>query len=92
MQVSGRDFHPSWLSYMGYIASVSEILQSVETTGNSQLTLDDAIHFDHGTRMALLMFNAEGNEDSQNQQLPSARQSDFTTGWSVRAPLVRKHQ
>ena len=60
MRVSGRDFRPSWLSYMGYIASVSKILQSVETTGNSQLTLDDAIHFDHGTRMALLMFNAEG--------------------------------
>ena len=60
MRVSGRDFRPSWLSYMGYIASVSKILQSVETTGNSQLTLDDAIHFDHGTRMALLMVNAEG--------------------------------
>ena len=45
---------------MGYIASVSKILQSVETTGNSQLTLDDAIYFDHGTRMAILMFDTEG--------------------------------
>ena len=43
MRVSGRDFRPSWLSYMGYIASLSKILQSVETTGNSQLTLDDAV-------------------------------------------------
>ena len=27
MRVSGRDFRPSWLSYIGYIASVSKILQ-----------------------------------------------------------------
>ena len=47
IRVSGRGLRPSWLSYMEYIASVSKILQSVETTGNSQLTLDDAIYFDH---------------------------------------------
>ena len=35
MQVSGRDFRPSWLSDMGDIASVLKILQSVETSGNS---------------------------------------------------------
>ena len=45
---------------MGYIASISKVLQSVEKTGNSQLTIDDAIYFDYGTRMALLMFNDEG--------------------------------
>ena len=59
MRVSGKAFRPSWLSYMGYIVSGSKILQTMETTGNSHLTLDDAIHFDHGTRMALLMFSAE---------------------------------
>ena len=60
MRISGRDLRPSWLSYMGYIASVSKALQSVEKTKNSQLTIDDAIYFNHGTRMALLMFEEEG--------------------------------
>ena len=45
---------------MGYIASISKVLQSVEKTVNSQLTIDDAIYFDHGTRMALLVFDEEG--------------------------------
>ena len=37
-------------------------MQSVKTTRKSQLTLDDAIYFDHGTKMALLMFDAEGEK------------------------------
>ena len=49
MRISDRDLRPSWFSYMGYSASVSKVLQSVEKTGNSQLTIDDAIYFDHGT-------------------------------------------
>ena len=60
MRISSEDLRPSWLSYMGYIASISKVLQSVEKTGNSQLTIVDAIYFDYGTRMALLMFNDEG--------------------------------
>ena len=60
MRVSSGDLRPSWLPYMGYIASVSKVLQSVEETGNSQLTIDEAIYFDQGTRIALLMFNNEG--------------------------------
>ena len=59
MRVSSRDLHPCWLSYMGYIASVPKIVQSVETIGDSQMTLDNAFYFDHSTRMALLMFDAE---------------------------------
>ena len=39
---------------MRYIASVSKILQSMETT-----EIHNSIHFDHGIRIALLMFNAE---------------------------------
>ena len=60
MRVSNGDLRPTWRSYMGFIASVSKVLQSVERTGNSQLTKDDAIYFDHGTRMALLVFIEEG--------------------------------
>ena len=60
MRISSNDFRPSWLSYMGYVASVSKVLQSVEKTGNAQLTIDDAIYFDHGTRMGLLVFNNNG--------------------------------
>ena len=39
---------------------MSKTLHSVEKTGNSQMTLDDANYFDHGPRMARLMFDAEG--------------------------------
>ena len=60
MRISSGDLCPSWLSYMRFIASLSKVLQSVEKTSNSQLTIDDAIYFDHGTRMALLVFNEEG--------------------------------
>ena len=38
---------------MRYIDSVSKVLQSVEKTGNSQQTINDAI-------MALLLFNGDG--------------------------------
>ena len=60
MRVSSSDLRPSWLSYMGYFASISKVLQSVEKTGNAQLTIDDAIYFNYGTRMAVLMFNNDG--------------------------------
>ena len=60
MRISSDDLRPSWLSYMGYVASVSKVLQFSEKTGNAQLTIDDAIYFDHGTRMGLLVFNNNG--------------------------------
>ena len=72
MRISSEDLRPSWLSYMGYIASISKVLQSVEKTENSQLTIDDAIYFDHGTRMALLMFNDEGE-----RRLPESSVAEF---------------
>ena len=71
LRVSSSDLRPSWLSYMGYIASVSKVLQSVEKTGNAQLTIDDAVYFDHGTRMAVLMFNEEGE-----RRLPEPTKSE----------------
>ena len=91
MRVSGRDFLPSWISYMGYNASVLKILQSVETTGNSQLTLDDAIHFNHGTRMALLMFNTEGERRLPEPTIAECEAFRLHNRWSVRPPPVRKH-
>ena len=60
LRICSGELRPSWLSYMGYNASVSKVLQSVEKTGNSQLTIDYAIYFNHGIRMALLVFNEEG--------------------------------
>ena len=60
MRISSDDLRPSWLSYMGYVALVSKVLHSVEKTGNAQLTIVDAIYFDHGTRMGLLVFNNNG--------------------------------
>ena len=65
-QVSSRDLRPSWLSYLGYIASVYKILPSVERTGNSQLTADDAIYSAQDTKISLPMFEDEAGE----QRLP----------------------
>ena len=62
LRVNRLDWRPSWLSYMGYIAAVSKVLQSMEKTSNSQLILDDAIYYDYGTRMALLMFDEQGEQ------------------------------
>ena len=56
---------------MGYIASVSKVLQSVEKTGKSQLTIDHAIYFDHRTRMALRVFDEEGK-----RQIPERSEAE----------------
>ena len=69
--IGSSDLRPPWLSYMGYIASVSKVLQSVEKTGNAQLTIDDAIYFDHGSRMAVFMFNEKGE-----RRLPEPTKSE----------------
>ena len=84
MRISGRDLRPSWLSYMGYIASVSKVLQSAEKTGNSQRSIDDAIYFDHRTRMALLVFDEEGE-----RRIPELSEAEYEAirvhNWMERA-------
>ena len=55
---SNVNLRPLWMLYVGDIAAVSKILQSASRAGKEQLTLDDAIHFDHGTSMVLLMFRS----------------------------------
>ena len=57
LRIDINNLRQTWLSQMGHIAASSRICQAVETTGNSQLIWDDAIYFDHGTRMGLLMFD-----------------------------------
>ena len=65
LRVDTHTLRPSWLSYQAYIASVAKVLQSIERRGNTQLTIDDAINFDHGTRMGLIMFDEEGERQTQ---------------------------
>ena len=86
-------YAPTWLSQMGFTAAVSRILQSVETTGHAQLTWDDAIYFDHCTRMAMLMFDEHG---ARLLPEPSRKQCDAVRmyNWIERAPsrMARRHQ
>ena len=58
------------------MASVSKVLQSVEWTGISQLPLDDAINFDYGTLLSLLMFDAEGDNDFRSPHQQSAKTAE----------------
>ena len=51
LRVGAGDLRPAILSYLAYIAAVSKMVQSVERSGNSQLTIDDAIFYDQGMRM-----------------------------------------
>ena len=48
------------LSYHAYIAAISRVVQSVERSGNAQLTLDDAIQYDQGMRMGGITFDQQG--------------------------------
>ena len=60
LRVGARDLRPAALSYQAYIAAISRVVQAVEHSGNSQLTIDDAIQYDHGTKMGRLNFDQQG--------------------------------
>ena len=57
MRVGYGDLRPSALSYHGYLAAISLVVQSVECRWNAKLTLDDTIYFDQGMEMGRLTFD-----------------------------------
>ena len=59
LRVGAEDLRPAALSYLANIASISKVVQSVERYGNSQLTIDDAVFYDHGMRMGRLTFDQQ---------------------------------
>ena len=51
LRVDRGDLRPDALSYPAFFAAISRVLIAVEHSGNAQLTIDDAVLFDHGMRM-----------------------------------------
>ena len=51
LRVDRGDLRPDALSYPAFFAVISRVLIAVEHSGNAQLTIDDAVLFDHGMRM-----------------------------------------
>ena len=79
-----EDLRSDTLSYPAFFAAVSRALVAIERSGNAQLTIDDAILYDHGMRMDRMAFDLDGNR--------IARESNVTEREAVRRYnwLVRK--
>ena len=60
LRVGNGDLRPATASYHGYLAAISRVVQSLDGRGNAELTLDDAIHYDHDKRMGQLTFDHPG--------------------------------
>ena len=73
LRVGAGDLHPAALSYHAYIAAISSVVQSVESFGNAQLTLDDAIHYNQVKRMD--HFQPTRSSDDERSNCRVARSS-----------------
>ena len=84
LRVDREDLRPDTLSYPAFFAAVSRALVAIERSRNTQLTIDDAILYDHGMRMGRMAFDLDGNR--------IARESNVTEREAVRRYnwLVRK--
>ena len=84
LRVDREDLRPDTLSYPAFFAAASRALVAIERSGNAQLTIDDAILYDHGMRMGRMAFDLDGNR--------IARESNVTEREAVRRYnwLVRK--
>ena len=84
LRVDRGDLRPDTLSYPAFFAAISRALVAVEHSGNAQLTIDEAILYDHGMRMGRIAFDLDGNR--------TARESNVTEREAVRRYnwLVRK--
>ena len=61
LRVDHGDLRPDVLSYPAFFAAISRVLIAVERSGNAQLTIDDAVLFDHGMCMGRMAFDLDGN-------------------------------
>ena len=83
LRVGTGDLRPAALSYLAHIASISEVVQSVDRFRNSQLTIDDAIFYDHGMSMSRLTFDQQGRRLTREATATEREQFAATTGWCV---------
>ena len=84
LRIGAGDLRPAALSYLAYITSISNVVQSVERYGNSQLTIDVAIFYDHGMRMGRLTFDQQGRRLTR-EATATAREAVRRHNWLVRS-------
>ena len=83
LRVDRGDLRLDALSYPAFFAAISRVLIAVEHSGNAQLTIDDAVLFDHGMRMGRMAFDLDGNRVMQESNV-SEREAVRRYNWLVR--------
>ena len=81
VRVGAGDLHPAALSYHAYIAAISRAVQSVDRSGNSQLT--DSICYNQGMRMGRLTFDQQGRRLTR-EATATEREAARRNNWLVR--------
>ena len=77
------DLRPDALSYPASFAAISRVSIAVEHSGNAQLTIDDAVLFDHGMRMGRMAFDPDGNRVMRESNV-AKREAVRRYNWLVR--------
>ena len=83
LRVDHGDLRPDALSYPAFFAAISRVLIAVERSGNAQLTIDDAVLFDHGMCMGRMAFDLHGNRVMRESNV-SEREAVRRHNWLVR--------
>ena len=83
LRVDHGDLRPDVLSYPAFFAAISRVLIAVERSGNAQLTIDDAVLFDHGMCMGRMAFDLDGNRVMRESNV-TEREAVRRHNWSVR--------
>ena len=83
LRVDRGDLRPDALSYPAFFAAISRVLIAVEHSGNAQLTIDDAVFFDHGMRMGRMAFDLDGNRVMRESNV-TEREAVRRYNWLVR--------
>ena len=83
LRVDRGDLRPDALSYPAFFAAISRVLIAVEHSGNAQLTIDDAVLFDHGMRMGRMAFDLDGNRVMRESNV-TEREAVRRFNWLVR--------
>ena len=83
IRVDRGDLRPDALSYPAFFAAISRVLIAVEHSGNAQLTIDDAVLFDHGMRMGRICFDLDGNRVMRESNV-TEREAVRCYNWLVR--------
>ena len=92
LRVDHGDLRPDALSYPAYFAAISRILIAGERSGNAQLTIDDAVLFDHGMCMGRMAFDLDGNRvmrESNVSEREAVRRHNWWCVRTMKSPYVQ---